>query len=124
MCMYKGCEVNEDVGRGLCAVHYPIMAALVREPMTWLAFERLGLAVPKVRPVFQCIIVGCAARKHKAKGLCALHYAKEVYRQSKSLCEIAGCERPPNTANNGGIALLDGKAYCARHYNERFKPVD
>ena len=123
LCMYKECVSEEIVNRGLCALHYPLLAELVREPMTWLAFERLGLALPKTKPIFQCSVSGCAARRHKAKGLCALHYAKEVYRQSKSLCEFVGCERQPNTANSdSSTALLDDKAYCGIHYNELFKP--
>ena len=132
MCIYKGCETVEDVDRGLCAQHYSQFADCIGKEMSWLAFERLGLVQPKAKEAFKCRIQDCKAQLHKAQGLCVTHYLKARYNEGKSikaLCEVAGCQNTPNVAGpeidgKQTSALLEGKAYCARHYNERFKPVD
>jgi hypothetical protein len=94
----------------------------VGKTLTWAALELLGYTNAIDVVPFQCKKAGCTARFHKAKGYCVNHYM--ISRSNKpQICEHAdGCDKNAILID-GKQLLLEGKAYCGRHYNELFKPI-
>jgi hypothetical protein len=101
-CKADGCE-HKSSAKGYCSKHYA----------RWVKYGVPNL--PPKKPTFVCSVDGCGDTKHKAHGLCRLHYERvkngrklELAKTAKimgAICKIDGCG---SRHRSGG--------YCNKHY--------